>query len=1464
MFLIFDVETTGFIKGDKIDFSKLDNFPRVVQLAFQLHDEKGKLIQQYSQIVKPDGFEIPYNAAQVHKITTERAIQEGIELQKVLEDFLKALYQTKIIAGHNIIGYDIPVVTAEFLRYGISDNFLKDKIYVDTCTSKEVIEFCQLPGGKGGGLKQPKLEELYEKLVGEKFQLAHNAAFDVQANAFAFFQLLKKQIIRIPEIKIDIDSIQYEAPDLSELYNNEKSFHQKKSSDTINSENSPSATTNIPFHFSYLHNHTTYSIGNSSTKIKQLIQKAAEYQANALAITDLGYMSGVIDFYTILKDVNKTIKNNNEKFAAEGKKTIPLIKPIIGCEFYLCEDINKQNQKYQNFQIPILAKNEKGYANLCKLSSISFIDGFYYVPRIDKKNLLENKEGLIILSGWIYGEIPQCLLNDGEQKAEEMILWYKEHFGDNFYLELNNHFLEEEKYINAFLIKMSEKYQIKAVAAQNNFYLKQEDADAYDTLLCIRNGEEKNKPIGKGSGKRFGMPNNEFYFKSPQQIKELFSFYPEAINNAIALAESIEIYPVEKDVVLPKFDIPETFAQQFQNLSEKELENEYLKHLAYKGAERKYKTLTDEIKNRIDFELETIKQMGFPGYFLIVSDILYEARKRGIRIGPGRGSAAGSIIAYVLDITNVDPIRYHLLFERFLNPERVSMPDIDIDIADDRRDEVIDYIVKKYGREKVANIITFSELGGKSAIRDAARTLGLQPDEVDKLAKAYNLLDELNIPIDALLNPDSIDFSKYISESDNLQNFKNTFKKAYDNYVQTHEKSIEVLEQSAKLTGCFRHTGIHACGLIIAPKRLDEISPLAKDSKSGQVITQLDVSVAEKAGLLKMDFLGLTTLSIITNALEYIKENKGVDVDIDNIPLNDEATFEIFRNGYTDEIFQFESPGMKKYLQQLKPDNINDLIAMNALYRPGPMKYIDSYIKRKHGIEKIEYPFPEMEEYLKETYGITVYQEQVMLLSQKLAGFTKGQADELRKAMGKKKLDVLQKMEQQFFDGCKKNGFDLNIIKKIWEDWKDFASYAFNKSHSVCYAVLAYQTAYLKAHFPAEFMCAALNTKGTVDDIAKVLNECNRMQIKILPPDINESVEKFKVLKDNSIRFGLSYIKNVGKGFAEELIESRKGKDKITNIFQLSERLSNKVINKKNIENLAQAGVFDSLKGIHRAMFFIPAKDGLTLTEKLSKYTESIQKKQTMGASLFDVSGSNIPQYPEIYNVPEWDITTKLLKEKEVLGLFISGNPLEEYKLLIQTIQPTSIKILQTDIQENLINYKNKTIQIVGWNSKVEQRTGKNGKPYYLITIEDESGSINLYINDDIAEKSQLKYQFNNIKPYLITGKIENRNFTNDSANDRWEFRVHEITLLEEVLKTKAELKVLIDIKNLHLDLIKDLMKMTTTNGKPFVPITLIINDEESNTHISTSNKMKINFDEENFNLLNQHKVKYKLILSQK
>ncbi len=1453
MFLIFDVETTGFIEGKNIDFSDLSKFPRIVQLAFQIHSKEGKLIEQYSSIVKPEGFEIPYASAKVHKITTERAVAEGKSLHNVMDKFIAALKETTVLVGHNIISFDILVFKAELLRLALSSD-IDSKIIIDTCTNNEIVNYCQLAGGRGAGYKLPKLEELYEKLFVEKFNLAHNAAFDVEANAHAFFELLKRNIITVSGVSSNV--IQYEAPELTDLYNYEKDFHavKTKEANALDSQIviEKQIASNLPF--VSLHNHTVYSVGQSTTDVTDLVKKAAEYNMKGLAITDLGYMAGVMDFYDAIKSTNKSIQKKNEELIKQGNPAKQEIKPIIGCEFYLCDNIFDKNEKRYNYQTPILAKNAIGYSNLCKLSSLAFIDGFYYVPRIDTERLLQNKEGLIVLSGWIYGEIPQVLMKEGEQKAEEKILWYKEAFAENFYLELNDHGLEDEKYINEFLIRMSKKHNIKAIAANNNFYLNMEHGEYYDVLLCVKSGEQKSKPIGKGSGKRDGLLNNEFYFKTPFQMQQLFSNFPECIENTSQLVDTIEVFPVEKPVVLPQFEIPKDFSQQHSNLNGVDLECEYLKYLAYQGAKRKYQEIDEEVKNRLDYELEVIKKMGFPGYFLIVSDILLYGRNVGIRIGPGRGSAAGSIVAYCLDITNVDPIKYNLLFERFLNPDRISMPDIDIDIADDRREELIEYIIEKYGRERVANIITFATLGGKSAIRDTARTLGIEPSDINRIAKEFGKLEDLGIDnLSDLNNPDKIDFTTYADSSQMSANqLKESFKKTYNEFLKSDSKSKEILKYANGINGCFRHTAKHACGLIIAPKNLSEIAPLAKDTKSGQVITQFNVNVAEKAGLLKMDFLGLTTLSIITETLKYIKENKGLDIDIDSISLSDKATYNIFKNAHTDEIFQFESPGMKKHLKNLKPDAINDLVAMNALYRPGPMKYIDSYIKRKHGVEKIEYELPEMEEILKETYGITVYQEQVMLLSQRLAGFTKGQADELRKAMGKKKLDVLEKMSKDFFEGCEKNNLDLKKVEKIWEDWKDFASYAFNKSHSVCYTLLAYQTAYLKAHFPSEFMCASLNTKTSTESISKVLNECKRMKIQILPPDINESDKKFKAMKNGNIRFGISMIKNVGENFADEVIEDREKNGEFHHVFELAERLSSKVLNKKNIENLAYAGALDCFKDTTRAMFLTAGKDGITLTEKLSKYADSIQKqKTTQTTSLFDVSASTDDafqkQYPTVETISEWDFKTKLYYENQVTGFYISGIPLDEYNILLKHIPTIPI----SEINDNIESYKDKRVSLAGWIVKVERGKTKTGKPFMSITLEDNSATTKLYIREEFANV----IKDNSLQSLLVRGNVEVSKYT-----ERTEFRIDKIYDLEDVLLRKSVLSVWVQVNQITPQFINDFQKITIRSQSPqSLPFTITISDV-SRVNFMKDNKLKVDYNTDLLRFFDKYKLDYKLI----
>ncbi|MBC7865685.1 MAG: DNA polymerase III subunit alpha, partial [Bacteroidia bacterium] len=743
-----------------------------------------------------------------------------------------------------------------------------------------------------------------------------------------------------------------------------------------------------------------------------------------------------------------------------------------------------------------LAKNKIGYHNLAKLSSIGFVEGFYYVPRIDKEVLLQYKEGLIVTTGSLQGEIPNLILNVGETQAEEAFKWWLEQFGEDFYVELNRHGLPEEDHVNKILLDFAKKYNVKYFAANNNYYLEKKGAKSHDVLLCVKDGEQQETPIGRGRGFRFGFPNDNFYFKAPHEMFAAFADLPEAIEETTNIVNKVENYKLTRDVLLPKFEIAQDFIDDHtdeieesflricghkekewkdKKLSETEIETHktelrfiaeqhiYLCELTYQGAEIRYpNAITPEIKERIDFELATIEKMGYPGYFLIVSDFTTEARRLKVSVGPGRGSAAGSVIAYCLKITNVDPIKYGLLFERFLNPDRISMPDIDIDFDDEGRDSVIKYVIDKYGANQVAQIVTYGTMGGKSAIKDAARVLNLPLSDADRLTKAFP--ESLIATLKGVLKPGGIDAKmKEDFRTDHIQQAE-----AFRKLAEGNDLQAITLKQATELEGCVRNTGIHACGVIITPDDITKFVPVSRPKDNNLLVTQFDNSVAEYAGLLKMDFLGLKTLTIIKDALKLVKDRFELDIDIDAVDFEDKKTYELFQRGETNGIFQFESEGMQKHLKDLKPDKFTDLIAMNALYRPGPIAYIPNYIKRKHGLEKVAYELDGMEEFLSETYGITVYQEQVMLLSQKLANFTKGDADVLRKAMGKKQKDVLDKMKSKFIDNAAKNGHDTKVCEKVWTDWEAFAQYAFNKSHSTCYAYLAFQTAYLKANYPAE------------------------------------------------------------------------------------------------------------------------------------------------------------------------------------------------------------------------------------------------------------------------------------------------------------------------------------------------------------------------------------------------------------
>ncbi len=1442
MFLIFDTETTGLPRNYNAPLSDSDNWPRMVQIAWQLHDKMGKLLASNSIIVKPEGYTIPFNAVQIHGISTERAYQEGENLKNVLQHFIAAVNQTTYLCGHNI-EFDIHIVGAELLRCGIP-NVFENKPIIDT-KNDQTTNYCAIPGGKGGKFKWPTLTELYVKLFNSKFEEAHNAAFDVQATARVFFEIIKRGITRVTEINPnELQFINYQDVDLTALLAHEqklKTESLKPKTESQQSAVSPHSTLN-PQHstFSHLHNHSQFSVLQSVSDIGDMVKRAAEYNMPALAITDHGNMYGAFLFWQTIDKHNKSIKSNNEAIE-KGEKTGEKkqeLKCIIGCELYVTKDHKDRSKQDNGFSIPCLAKNKNGYENLSKLSSHGFTEGFYYVPRIDRELLLKYKSDIIVTTGSLQGEVPSLILNVGESQAEEAFLWYKENFGDDFYVELNRHNLPEEDHVNTVLLSFAKKYNVKYFAANNNYYIDKKSSDSHDILLCVKDGQLKETPVGKGRGFRFGMPNNEFYFKSPSEMSRSFSDLPEALECTNEIVSKIENYKLGRDVLLPKFTIP----TEFEDPRDKEEgdegkgnrgENAYLKHLTYEGAKKKYPNMTPETKERLDFELSVMERMGFPGYFLIVSDFTTEARRLGVSVGPGRGSAAGSAVAYCLGITNVDPIKYDLLFERFLNPDRISMPDIDIDFDDEGRDAVIDYVINKYGKDKVAQIITYGTMGGKSAIRDAARAMNLPLPDADRLAKSFP--ESLEAELKTLLKPGGID-EKYL---DKIKDRREVVEQSHNFRKLSEGNSAEanVLKQAYELEGCVRNTGVHACGVIITPDDLTKFVPVTKAKDSEMLLTQFDNSVAESAGLLKMDFLGLRTLTIIKDALKFIKEGKGIDLDIDAIDLNDHVMLELFQRGETNGIFQFESPGMQKHLKDLKPDSFTDLIAMNALYRPGPIAYIPNYIARKHGREKITYDLEGMDEFLTETYGITVYQEQVMRLSQKLANFTKGDADTLRKAMGKKQKDVLDKMKSKYLDGCKSNGHDTTIAEKVWKDWEAFASYAFNKSHSTCYAYLAAQTAYLKAHYPSEFMASVLNHSGNIDKITFFMEECKRMGIKVLGPDVNEGVGKFSVNTNGNIRFGMASIKGVGENVVTSIVSERTAHGKFISVFDMAARLDTKAVNKKSIEGLALSGAFDSFENTHRAMFFTLDNDGQTLTDRVIKYgNQKNLGNDTSQASLFGGEDAIEVSEPQLPKVEPWTALEQLSREKEVVGFFISGHPLDPYKLIIEHRCNANCAQLKAGLEP----FKNREIIFGGIITGFENRTSKTGNAFGKLIIEDYQGSVELML----FGKDFIEYNKYMVQGLFIFVKARVQERYNQPGS--LEIKLSKIELLDEVKKNAFNtIKLKIKLSNLNETLVSKLDTLLNLHeGKSNVEFYL--EDEEQHQNIKLfSKKNKIAIDNE-------------------
>ncbi|WP_419868253.1 DNA polymerase III subunit alpha [Chryseobacterium sp. CT-SW4] len=1278
MYLIFDTETTGLPKNFNAPLSDSDNWPRMVQIAWQLHDDDGNLIENQDYIIKPEGYDIPFNAARIHGITTKIANEEGRDLQEILEEFSKVLEKVRVVSGHNV-EFDYNIVGAEFFRKNINDN-LQQKPKADTMILG--TDYCQLGGGKGGRYKSPKLEELYEKLYGHKFDEAHNAAADVNATAQVFFEMMRIGIIPPEILKISEDQLKY----FQSLYPDPvkpfgivirrqvADFHNKKKQADFGSIDE----IDLGKYFNF-DNHSVFSTLTATTSISDLINKASEENFPAVGMVDLGNMMGAFKFVSAVESTNsdrakkhkeylakkQEAEENGQEFKDPEPSADPLI-PIVGCEFYISDRYEQKqftkDDPDRRTQVVLLAKDFNGYKNLAKLSSIGFLKGFYFgVPRVSRELIAEYKEGVIALTSGIYGDIPDAILNTGEQKGEELFKWWKDTFGDDFYVQLQNHKLPEEEHLNEVLLYFADKYNVKILAQNETFYTNKDDSNIQDIVSCIKDGEKLSTPVGKGFGKRRGLATGEYYMKSADEIKEAFLAYPDAFEAYEEFLAKFSPYTLKRDVLLPKFDIPEEFVDPQDEVDGgKRGEMAYLTHLTYEGARKRYDEITDDIKERLDFELDVIANTGYPGYFLIVQDFCNEARNMGVWVGPGRGSAAGSAVAYCIGITNVDPIKYDLLFERFLNPERISMPDIDIDFDDEGRDRIIKWVIEKYGQSQVAQIITYSVLGGKSAIKDAGRVLDVSIPDTNNIAKLIPSTPGMNI-------------AKALAKYDKLKPEEQLLVDEMRLVLDTpDDPRFEVLASAMKMEGCIRNTGIHACGVIITPEEVSNLVPVTIAAKDADIlVSQFDNSVAESAGLLKMDFLGLRTLTIIKDALKLVKERHDIDINPDEIPLDDAKTYQLFKEGRTVGIFQYESPGMQKYMRELKPTVFADLIAMNALYRPGPIKYIPNFINRKHGIEEIVYDLPETEEYLKETYGITVYQEQVMLLSQKLANFTKGEADTLRKAMGKKQIDVLNKMYPKFIEGGKKNNLDEDRLNKIWNDWKAFAEYAFNKSHSTCYALIAYQTAYLKANYPAEYMASVMsNNINNTAQITMFMEDCKSMGVDVLGPDVNESQYKFSVNEKGQIRFGLGAIKGIGEGPSEAITNERMN-GRFKNIYDFFERILPSQMNKRVAESLVVAGAFDELDTYHRGQYFDIDAAGRTNLERLIRYGQSFQESvNEMENSLFAdfVEEVQIEQ-PKLAPCPEWPNMHKLNKEKEIIGFYLSAHPLDEFKYQFQFMQ---------------------------------------------------------------------------------------------------------------------------------------------------------------------------------------------------
>ncbi|SOE20046.1 DNA polymerase III, alpha subunit [Spirosomataceae bacterium TFI 002] len=1178
--------------------------------------------------------------------------------------------------------------------------------------------------------------------------------------------------------------------------------------------------------FSHLHNHTQFSLLDGASSIKKLFQKAAADNMPAVAITDHGNMFGVFDF------VAESAKHN--------------VKPIVGCEFYVVEDhtikqFTKEKKDVRCHQL-LLAKSPLGYKNLTKLCSLGYMEGLYgKYPRVTKKLIEKYKEGLIATTCCIGASVPQAILKNGEKEGEREFKWWLDQFGEDYYIEIQRHDIPEQNTVNKLLLKWAKEYNVKVIASNDSHYVDQADWVAHDILLCINTNEKLSTPskkdfngdeTGGSRDSRFAFFNDQFYFKNTQEMSTLFSDIPQAIDNTNEIVDKVEKLELKQDILLPNFPIPEKFKV---HADDKENQWEYLKHLTYEGAMKRYGEIPELTRERIDFELFTIKTMGFAGYFLIVMDFIQAGRDLGVMIGPGRGSAAGSVVAYCIAITNIDPIKYNLLFERFLNPDRKSMPDIDTDFDDEGRQKVIDYVVEKYGKNQVAQIITYGTMATKSAIKDVARVMEMPLSDANYIAKMVPDKPSYGISFEKLIHYPEVGSKSLQSlglQPEEVQNVRKIRELYKGNGLEA-----KVLKQAEKLEGTVRNTGIHAAGVIIAPYDLSDIVPVAASKDSDWLVTQYEGKIIEDAGVIKMDFLGLRNLTILKEALRMIDENHGQGIDrenatefqkrtldlieggIDYIPLDDAATFELFQRGETNAIFQFESDGMKKHMRDLKPDRFDDLIAMNALYRPGPMAYIPDFIARKHGKQEITYDLPEMEEYLAETYGITVYQEQVMLLSQKLGNFTKGDADVLRKAMGKKQLEVLNKMKAKFMEGGTANGHEAKILEKIWVDWEKFAQYAFNKSHSTCYAFVAYQTAYLKAHYPSEYMAGVLTTQlGNIDKITFFMEECKSLGLNVLGPNINESDRRFSVNMQGDIRFGLGAIKGTGDAAVESIIEQRKADGPFTDVYDFITRVNLRTVNKKTLESLVYAGAFDCFEEFNRAQYF-SALSGSTFIETLIRYANKVESDKLSaqmdifgGGNSEDSLASSMPQ-PD--RIEDWGNIEKLKYEKDVVGFYISGHPLDQFSIEMGLCRPL----------DELINEENldKDFSIGGVITQVQMRQSKNGNPFAIFKIEDYTSSLEMML---------FGKDYVNFSNYLTEGLflfIKGRVQSRWNRADEFEFKPFSMELLQNVKeKYFKEVNLKVNLEDITKEMISELQEVSKSNpGKYDLKLKVIDHESE-------------------------------------